>query len=114
MRSRVANDISRFLSKMTNPQENYASMPFYGGILADPPGLGKSLTMLSLISTDFSSTKRDEVLSHRVGHIADFIDTSLIIVPPGCKPQRPVFFLQGLLIFSTTEVLANWKNEITK
>jgi SNF2 family DNA or RNA helicase len=54
---------------------------FFGGIIADPMGLGKTLTMIALVA--------ETVREHHVGNLgsADNAETNnptLIVVPPPC------------------------------
>lgn len=53
---------------------------FYGGIIADPMGLGKTLTMIALVATDIE--KRNDGSGTQRG--SNYVDATLIIVPPSC------------------------------
>lgn len=56
--------------------------PFRGGIVADPMGLGKTLTMIALAASDIDMAKPhpDGFYDHEVGK--NYVDATLIIVPP--------------------------------
>ncbi|KAK4243690.1 P-loop containing nucleoside triphosphate hydrolase protein [Corynascus novoguineensis] len=45
-------DVWDFLNRVSGAHQNEEPPPFYGGIIADPMGLGKTLTMISLVATD--------------------------------------------------------------
>jgi SNF2 family DNA or RNA helicase len=42
----------RFLNRVSNTHQDNPPPDFNGGIIADPMGLGKTLTMLALVATD--------------------------------------------------------------
>lgn len=65
---------------MSNAYQDEEPEEFCGGIIADPMGLGKTLTMISLVASD--------VQPHESVMDVDDVTTSattLIIVPPPCK-----------------------------
>lgn len=57
---------------------------FAGGIIADPMGLGKTLTMISLVATD--PERSDYLQIPPASNIEEKVQTmaTLIIVPPSC------------------------------
>lgn len=57
---------------------------FAGGIIADPMGLGKTLTMISLVATDPERSDCFQIPS--ASSMEDKVQTmaTLIIVPPSC------------------------------
>lgn len=64
---------------MSNAYQDEEPEEFSGGIIADPMGLGKTLTMISLVASD---------VQHREPAMdidATTSTTTLIIVPPPCK-----------------------------
>ncbi|KAL9622787.1 MAG: hypothetical protein Q9160_002906 [Pyrenula sp. 1 TL-2023] len=72
----------RFRNTVTDVLESECPSPFHGGILADPPGLGKSLTMLSLVSSDLSSSEKNTGDSPDAEQDSTHVHTTLIVVPP--------------------------------
>ncbi|KAI0897016.1 P-loop containing nucleoside triphosphate hydrolase protein [Annulohypoxylon nitens] len=79
----VKNDYGRiFVNTITSSWQTEEPPQFHGGIIADPMGLGKTLTMISLAATDL-----DARYEFKVSNIEDGIDRSsipatLIIIPP--------------------------------
>ncbi|KAL7799056.1 SNF2 family N-terminal domain-containing protein [Trichoderma ceciliae] len=72
---------SYFVNRVSNSVQTEAPQQFYGGIIADPMGLGKTLSMISLIATDLLVDRNDP--SSVTG--ADAEESSgrtLIVVPP--------------------------------
>lgn len=65
---------------MSNTYQDEEPEEFSGGIIADPMGLGKTLTMISLVASDVQP--RESVMN--VDDAATSA-TTLIIVPPPCK-----------------------------
>ncbi|KAH7170202.1 SNF2 family N-terminal domain-containing protein [Dactylonectria macrodidyma] len=55
--------------------------PFYGGIIADPMGLGKTLTMIALAATDLDSNDA-HAQPGASGDDKRYIPATLIVVPP--------------------------------
>lgn len=58
---------------------------FYGGIIADPMGLGKTLTMISLAATDLDSDMNNGVHMDIDDEQDNTVPTTLVIVPPPRK-----------------------------
>jgi SWI/SNF-related matrix-associated actin-dependent regulator of chromatin subfamily A3 len=70
----------------------------YGGIVADPMGLGKTLTMISLVATDLDNDDID------IGNGEEFhaaIPTTLIVVPPSREFTLPYESDQNKLSLSS-------------
>jgi len=67
----------RFLNKISGTSQPNEPKEFYGGIIADPMGLGKTLTMISLVATDKSIVGR-RIPTAPVSNPMP----SLILVPP--------------------------------
>lgn len=65
---------------MSNAYQDEEPEEFSGGIIADPMGLGKTLTMISLVASDVQPHES-------VMNVEDVTTaaTTLIIVPPPCK-----------------------------
>lgn len=70
---------------------------FCGGIIADPMGLGKTLTMIALVATD--TEKRNEELD--LQKTSNYVGATLIVVPPPCKLAVVVFNVTTLTKNST-------------
>jgi SNF2 family DNA or RNA helicase len=71
-----------FINRISGASQIEEPPPFFGGIIADPMGLGKTLSMIALIATDLKGyhggnfamhSSIDEDLSNK---------TTLVIVPP--------------------------------
>lgn len=92
-RAKTLANSYRFRNTVTDTLENDCPPPFHGGILADPPGLGKSLTMLSLVSRDLSLSAGSEESPSGVEPPATQAHSTLIVVPPACKLFAVQFFL---------------------
>ncbi|KAL6906931.1 SNF2 family N-terminal domain-containing protein [Trichoderma evansii] len=72
---------SYYINKVSGAIEAEKPPPFYGGILADPMGLGKTLSIISLIASDLLLDQND--LSSITGPNAeDSSGCTLIVVPP--------------------------------
>ncbi|KAK5653426.1 hypothetical protein OQA88_8911 [Cercophora sp. LCS_1] len=71
-----------FINRISNARQADEPPPFYGGIVADPMGLGKTLAMIALIASDAYNPMLDysENLSGVLG--AESSEITLIIVPP--------------------------------
>jgi len=80
----VSLTLSSFINRVSDTYQTDEPPQFYGGIVADPMGLGKTLSMISLIASDINLDHSD--LSNLSG-----VDTeessgrTLVIVPPPCK-----------------------------
>ena len=82
---RVLTDEVSFFNTILGTQQNDAPPDFRGGILADAPGLGKSLSIIALIASDRHHTnptndaKIDQTL---LGGDCGYSAATLLIVPP--------------------------------
>ncbi|RSL86274.1 hypothetical protein CEP51_002896 [Fusarium floridanum] len=68
-----------FLNRISNASQPEEPPQCYGGIIADPMGLGKTLTMIALAATDSNRNNTDMNISE------DFqlsVSTTLVVVPP--------------------------------
>ncbi|WP_368734304.1 SNF2-related protein, partial [Erythrobacter sp. YJ-T3-07] len=75
---------SRFINRITNAHQYDEPQQFYGGIVADPMGLGKTLTMIALVATDMHSDHmRNAIQTVRLGELRN-VEATLIVVPPPC------------------------------
>ncbi|KAH7012301.1 SNF2 family N-terminal domain-containing protein [Microdochium trichocladiopsis] len=81
-----------FLNTVSNSCQAEEPPQFYGGIVADTMGLGKTLTMISLVTTDHENDQQHcHVQGFDNGESCGRPTTSatLIIVPPPRKHVRP-------------------------
>ncbi|RFU25005.1 hypothetical protein B7463_g11336, partial [Scytalidium lignicola] len=80
---KIDNDQGRiFVNRISNAYQADEPPQFYGGIIADPMGLGKTLTMIALAATDLDS---DEDARIHMGTDEDDrhdVSATLIIIPP--------------------------------
>lgn len=67
-----------YCNSITGQKQVRPPEQFRGGLLIDAPGLGKSLSIIALVSTDLS---RPDISSQPLGHIS----RTLLIVPKSCK-----------------------------
>ncbi|KAM0483624.1 hypothetical protein ACHAPX_002116 [Trichoderma viride] len=72
---------SYFVNKISNAVQTETPPQFFGGIIADPMGLGKTLSMMALIATDLQFDQNDP--SSVTGASAEESSGhTLIVVPP--------------------------------
>ncbi|RTE75698.1 hypothetical protein BHE90_009822 [Fusarium euwallaceae] len=71
-----------FLNRISNAHQSEEPPQCYGGIIADPAGLGKTLTMIALAATDMERSDTDMDTSED-GQLN--VPATLIVVPPPCK-----------------------------
>ena len=75
---------SSFINRVTDTVHTEEPTQFYGGIIADPMGLGKTLSMIALIASDIHLDYKD--LSSLPGaNIKKSSGQTLVIVPPSCR-----------------------------
>ncbi|KAL7916577.1 SNF2 family N-terminal domain-containing protein [Trichoderma velutinum] len=80
---KVDTDQGRFFVNRVSAAHQTEEPPqFYGGIIADPMGLGKTLTMISLAATDLESDMNNELHMEIDDEKANAVPATLIIVPP--------------------------------
>ncbi|OHW90951.1 alpha-mannosyltransferase [Colletotrichum incanum] len=74
----------RSFVKMISECHQYEEPPqFYGGIIADPMGLGKTLTMIALIATDLENQKHEPGVQPSLDEYGGpHNGATLIIIPP--------------------------------
>ncbi|OCL01572.1 hypothetical protein AOQ84DRAFT_401724 [Glonium stellatum] len=75
---------SVFVNQVTETCQNEPPPQFCGGILADPMGLGKTLTIISLIASDAVSTSSEQCWLDAASSQRRFLHRkpTLVIVPP--------------------------------
>lgn len=78
----LAHLYRRFLNRVSNASQSEVPPQCYGGIVADPMGLGKTLTMIALVATDLESS--GDVVGTDEGCHLD-VPATLIVVPLPCK-----------------------------
>ena len=79
---------ARYMNNIAGKTQISKPPQFCGGILADPMGLGKSLSMISLIANDSSNTSQDmseELKDMNRYESYHFTSATLLIVPPPCE-----------------------------
>jgi hypothetical protein len=72
-----------FVNRISDIHQEDPPPQFSGGMIADPMGLGKTLTMIALIATDSEPAKE-----HLAGLEEDEcrpVQATLIVVPQPCK-----------------------------
>jgi hypothetical protein len=78
-----------FINRISSTRQKEEPPQFYGGIVADPMGLGKTLTMIALAASDLNdgthSSRCSIELESRGKHC---IAATLIIIPPPRESQR--------------------------
>lgn len=78
----------RFFNTISQEYQPDAPPPFYGGIIADPMGLGKTLTMIALVASDLDSNPLPSESEYPTVDMPD-ASATLIIVPPPCTSCFP-------------------------
>ncbi|ETS86311.1 hypothetical protein PFICI_00139 [Pestalotiopsis fici W106-1] len=82
----VDNDRGRiYFNSITEFYQSNVPRQIYGGIIADPMGLGKTLSMIALIAADLDNTstmEMDEGFERPEGAVAPSIRATLVVVPP--------------------------------
>ena len=83
LRSSRHVDQSRYLNNVSERRQCEPPPPFYGGILSDHMGLGKSLSMIALMALDKneSSMGNTGIGSPALGGSTN---TSLVVMPSSC------------------------------
>ncbi|KAM6534447.1 hypothetical protein FALCPG4_004084 [Fusarium falciforme] len=71
-----------FLNRISNAYQYEEPPQCYGGIIADPMGLGKTLTMIALAATDLDGNNTDMDTSE---DCQQSVSATLVVVPPPRK-----------------------------
>ena len=80
----ISLTVLSFINRVSGAQQPEEPPQFYGGIVADPMGLGKTLSMIALIASDIHLDYKD--LSSLPGaNIKKSSGQTLVIVPPSCR-----------------------------
>ena len=69
-----------FINRINNIHQDEPPPQFNGGIIADPMGLGKTLTMIALVASDFSNPLNDDAWRSTEDE-RPYANCTLIIVP---------------------------------
>jgi SNF2 family DNA or RNA helicase len=79
---------SRYANLITGSSQSSEPPESKGGLLADKMGLGKSLTMISLIALNPTLCKEPLIFTSQ-GSIRR-VKSTLVVVPYSCRTPRPV------------------------
>ncbi|KAL2128220.1 hypothetical protein VTI74DRAFT_9476 [Chaetomium olivicolor] len=71
-----------FLNRISGAHQVEEPPPFYGGIIADPMGLGKTLAMIALVATDLDNNSTEDVELDIDQEEKPRVSATLIIIPP--------------------------------
>jgi len=74
-----------FLNRISDTRQADEPPSFYGGIIADPMGLGKTLTMIALIASDVHSPTFGDSSTPIGVNDEKSCGLTLVIVPPACE-----------------------------
>ena len=78
--------MSRFINRISSFHQATEPPQFYGGIIADSMGLGKTLTMIALTATDLDgkcdSDLKLKTEASRSGLSKPHVLATLIVIPP--------------------------------
>lgn len=74
-----------FSNRISGSYEIDEPPPFRGGIIADPMGLGKTLTMIALAASDVENPDSAWYAFQQLQHGKQKAKATLVIVPPPCK-----------------------------
>lgn len=77
---------TRFVNMVSETRESEEPPQFYGGIIADAMGLGKTLTMIALVATDLEHQIQAKVPKPGPEEVdCAYIEATLTIIPPPCE-----------------------------
>ncbi|KAI1131059.1 SNF2 family N-terminal domain-containing protein [Nemania abortiva] len=71
-----------FLNTVSRACQAEEPPAFYGGIIADPMGFGKTLTMIALVATDIEADKKADVCMEDLQSDKPDTTATLVIIPP--------------------------------
>ncbi|KAK2745444.1 hypothetical protein CKAH01_18266 [Colletotrichum kahawae] len=74
----ITAELKSFVNMITESVQDDEPPQFSGGIIADPMGLGKTLTMIALVATDTEKRNEELVLQKS----PNYVGATLIVVPP--------------------------------
>ncbi|KAJ8128622.1 hypothetical protein O1611_g5012 [Lasiodiplodia mahajangana] len=71
-----------FLNTISRHYQAEEPLDFFGGIIADPMGFGKTLTMISLVATDIEATEMADICIDDAETRKPETAATLVIIPP--------------------------------
>ncbi|KAM7211076.1 SNF2 family N-terminal domain containing protein [Rhypophila decipiens] len=71
-----------FVNRVSDARQAEEPPPFSGGIIADPMGFGKTLSMIALIASDDTHLAPEDAVEQPAFAHEDFSRPTLVIVPP--------------------------------
>jgi SNF2 family DNA or RNA helicase len=80
--SEISLHHSSFVNRISNFHQNEEPPQFYRGIIADPIGLGKTLTMIALAATDLDRDKDTGMHMYIDEDDKPHVSATLIIILP--------------------------------
>lgn len=82
--NRLTSLASSFINRVSNAVQLGEPPQFYGGIISDPMGLGKTLSIIGLIAYDITIDRSNPSTLTGVSAVSSS-DQTLVVVPPPCK-----------------------------
>jgi hypothetical protein len=90
---RALISLSSFTNMISGLQQLEPPPNFFGGVIADPMGFGKTLAMISLIATDTSCSYTGNVLSNEeVSWLSSASSNLTLVVVPAPSESLHAFF----------------------
>ena len=71
-----------FVNRISEAHQIEEPQQFYGGIIADPMGLGKTLTMIALAATDPGNDNDTRMYMDIDEDDKRYVPATLVIIPP--------------------------------
>jgi hypothetical protein len=105
----------RFVNRVSGSHQTEEPPQFRGGIIADPMGLGKTLSMISLIATDKSDYHDHNATASHVNDDDVSNLLTLVIVPSPCMLQ--IFSTASGITgpsLTTKAVLDTWEEQLSQ
>ena len=102
------------MNRISGSHQNEEPENFQGGIIADPMGLGKTLTMIALAASDLMCTAPAPRLTYAAtqeGTNMGPVGQTLVVVPPPRRLYHDRVNGVGLLINHPT-VLGTWEEQL--
>ena len=81
-RSQIGLHHPSFVNRISEAHQTEEPQQFYGGIIADPMGLGKTLAMISLAATDLGNDNDFKMYMDVDGDDKCYVSATLVIIPP--------------------------------
>lgn len=86
---------------------------FFGGIIADPMGLGKTLTMIALVAATVREYNEKDFRLQGTPDDDENHNPTLIVVPPPCMFSFMPISLQALFL-TIVSVLDTWEEQLSQ